>query len=225
MKTATCIVQARLGSTRLPAKVLLPLPNGRTVLEEVVWRCKHIRGVDLVICAVPDTPESDPLKRILLRPDNAVGLGEYGLCHTVTATAGPESDVLARYADAAEFCGAEYILRVTSDCPLLSPAQCELVLDKVLSGEHDFAANSGPGSYSLGWSCEAFTADLLRQAGEHATDPSDREHVGPWPRRNARNPAHIVVPEAGSALRPSIDTLADYVATWGIFQDQMREAA
>jgi spore coat polysaccharide biosynthesis protein SpsF (cytidylyltransferase family) len=99
------------------------------------------------------------------------------------------------------------------------------VLDKVLSGEHDFAANSGPGSFSLGWSCEAFTADLLRQADDTSTDPLAREHVGPGPRSLAKSPAFIIIPEDGAELRPSIDTLADYAHILRVFNQQMREAA
>lgn len=206
------VVQQRLRNTRLPCKGRLMLPNGRSVTEEVLVRCQQIRNADMVILAVPDGTDDD------LWVEEAMSAG-------AALFRGPEGDVLRRYRLAADAYGVSTVLRVTADCPLLDAGQCELVLDKVLSGEHDFAANSGPGSYSLGWSCEAFTADLLRQADEQATDPSDREHVGPWPRRNARNPANIMVGEAGSELRPSIDTLADYTHILRVFNQQMREAA
>jgi hypothetical protein len=98
-------------------------------------------------------------------------------------------------------------------------------LDKVLSGEHDFAANSGPGSSSLGWSCEAFTVDLLRQADDTSTDPIAREHVGPGPRALAKSPAFITIPPAGAELRPSLDTLSDYLAVLRAFNHEMRAAA
>jgi spore coat polysaccharide biosynthesis protein SpsF len=188
------------------------LPTGRTVTGEVLYRCQQIANADAVILAVPDGPDDD------------VWIGE-AIEGDAALFRGPELDVLKRYRLAADAYHVDVVLRVTADCPLLDPRRCERVIDKIILDGHDFAANSWPGSFSLGWSCEAFTIDLLRQADEQATDPSDREHVGPWPRRNAGNPASIVVPEDGAGLRPPIDTLADYVAILNVFQEQMREAA
>jgi spore coat polysaccharide biosynthesis protein SpsF len=212
MPTTAVIVQQRLRNTRLPCKGRLMLPNGRTVTGEVLFRCQQIRNADIVVLAVPDGPDDD------LWFDEALDAG-------AAVYRGPELDVLKRYRLAADTYGVDVVLRVTADCPLLSPAECDRVLDKVLSGEHDFAANSGPGSFSLGWSCEAFTADLLRQADDTSTDPIAREHVGPGVRGLAKAPAYITIPEVGSDLRPSLDTLADYVQILWAFQHQMREAA
>lgn len=206
-----CIIQARLGSSRLPAKILLPLPSGRTVLEQVIAQCIEIRGIDTVVVAVPNEPGSDILAAHV---DPRIA----------SVFRGDEFDVLSRYAGAAERTQASIILRVTSDCPMLNVSQCEAVLDRVRVGGHDFASNSGKGSFALGWSCEAFTIDLLREANEKATDGYDREHVGPYMRRNARNRADIVVP-IGMRAPPSLDTLNDYKAIWNLFEDQMREAA
>src|SRR5687768_17376619 len=97
-----CIIQARMGSTRLPGKVLLPL-NGHTVIREVVTRCRQIAGIDTVCVATPDHKIGDAID---------------GLCHVVY---GPENDVLKRYAIAAELTNASVIMRITADCPLLSP--------------------------------------------------------------------------------------------------------
>ena len=210
--TAAVIVQQRLRNTRLPCKGRLMLPNGRSVTEEVLHRCRNIPSADMVILAVPEGEADD------LWQHEAMNTG-------ASFFRGPELDVLRRYRLAADHYGADVVLRVTSDCPLLNSMECERVLDKVLSGGYDFAANSGPDSFSLGWSCEAFTIDLLREADDWASDSKDREHVGPWPRRNARRRADIIIPEAGSDLRPSLDTLADYLAVLRAFQHQMKEAA
>jgi spore coat polysaccharide biosynthesis protein SpsF len=206
--TVAVIVQQRLRNTRLPCKGRLMLPNGRSVTGEVLYRCQQVTNADLVVLAIPDGSDDD------VWVDEAVDAG-------AALFRGPELDVLKRYRLAADVYNVDIVLRVTADCPLLDPRRCERVLDKVVSDGHDFAANSWPGSFSLGWSCEAFTIDLLRQADEQATDPSDREHVGPWPRRNAGNPASILVPEVGADLRPSIDTLADYVAIFRVMRDGM----
>jgi spore coat polysaccharide biosynthesis protein SpsF len=211
MKTAI-IVQQRLRNTRLPCKGRLMLPNGRSVTEEVLWRCNQIRSADFVVLAVPEGADDD------VWADEAQRTG-------TAFFRGPELDVLKRYRQAADYFGADIVLRVTADCPLLNPTECVRVLSKVQSGEHDFAANSGPGSFSLGWSCEAFTVDLLRQADDTSTDPIAREHVGPGPRALAKAPAYITIPEVGSDLRPSLDTKDDYLAVLWAFQHQMREAA
>lgn len=200
--TTACIVQARLGSTRLPAKVLLPLPNGRTVLEEVLHRCKQIAGVDVVVCAIPDTPENhivadhvDPRVAEIVR--------------------GPEHDVLARYVKASMWVAADRILRVTSDCPLLSADECA----RVLSGkEARYASNNCIQPSALGWSCEAFTAEALYEAGNDATSAYDREHVGPWMSRNAL-PVNLMGRPFGVQLPPSLDTLEDYVNIWNLMSN------
>lgn len=212
MSFTAVIVQQRLRNTRLPCKGRLLLPNGRSVTEEVLVRCQQIRNADLVILAVPDGSDDD------LWVEEAMNAG-------AAMSRGPEADVLKRYRLAADAYDVDVVLRVTADCPLINPVQCELVLDKVLTGGHDFAANSGPGSFSLGWSCEAFTADLLRQADDTSTDPIAREHVGPGPRTLAKSPAYITIPEAGSDLRPSLDTLSDYINVLWAFRHEMREAA
>jgi spore coat polysaccharide biosynthesis protein SpsF len=215
--TTAIIVQQRLRNTRLPCKGRLMLPTGRSVTGEVLFRCERIGNADFVILATPDGPDDD------LWLDEVISTG--AVSRRMVLFRGPELDVLKRYRLAADAYNVDVVLRVTADCPLLNPAQCELVLDKVLSGGHDFAANSGPGSFSLGWSCEAFTVGLLRQADDTSTDPLAREHVGPGVRFLAKAPADIIIPEVGSDLRPSLDTLSDYVNILWAFQHQMREAA
>jgi spore coat polysaccharide biosynthesis protein SpsF len=210
------IVQQRLRNTRLPRKGTNALFYGdgsiTSVTTETLRRCKQIKNADLVVLAVPEGVDDD-----LWEVEARVSGAEF--------FRGPEADVLRRYRLAADAYNVGAVLRVTADCPLLNTHECERVLDKVLSGDHDFAANSGPGSFSLGWSCEAFTADLLRQADDTSTDPIAREHVGPGPRSLAKAPEYIVIPEDGADMRPSIDTWEDYLAIRRIFQHQIREAA
>jgi spore coat polysaccharide biosynthesis protein SpsF len=209
MKTA-CVVQARLGSSRLPAKVLLPLPNGVSVLEEVLMRCWRIPGIDQVVAAIPDTPENDILLDFV--GDDAV------------VVRGPEHDVLARYAKAAEAVGADTIMRVTSDCPLIDPEVCGQVLKRRAEGGYAYTCNNMPPSFPIGFDAEAFTIGILRHANETATDPVDREHVTPMMRRIATGADGINVASEveRSHLRWTLDTLADYVVIWNVFQDQMR---
>ena len=209
------IVQQRARNTRLHDKGTRALFRGQEVTSvtvEVLRLCKKIRNADLVVLAVPEGVDDD------IWADEARVAG-------VEFFRGPEKDVLRRYRLAADHFEADVVLRVTADCPLLNPEECERVLDKVLSGGHDFAANSGDGSFSLGWSCEAFTVELLREADNWSVSQSAREHVGPGPRSNARNPAFIMIPEEGKELRPSLDTWEDYLAIRAIFRQMRKEAA
>lgn len=211
MTTTAVIVQARLGSTRLPAKVLLPLPTvpGRTVLEEVLYRCRLIPGVDVVVLATPDTAENDILASfwdgIIVR--------------------GPEHDVLARYAKAAGAVGADVVMRVTSDCPLIDPEVCGQVLDLFHKEKVDYCSNVLPRRFPQGLDCEVFTADALRRENERPSSPDAREHVTRGMQDGAYAKANLGHPQFRAPLRWTLDTLEDYVRIWGIFEQQMREAA
>ena len=215
MTTTACIVQARLGSTRLPAKILLPLPTERTVLEEVLHRCRRIPGVDVVVAAIPDTPENDILLGFINRS---------GQFH---AFRGPEHDVLARYAKAAEAVNAGVIMRITADCPLIDVSTCGQMLAWFKSSVFDYASNSWPArEFPQGWDCEIFTRDTLMRAHEAAIDPSDREHVCPHMQRNENLLRGYFKPlQDRSHLRWTLDTLEDYIRIWGVFEQQILEAA
>jgi spore coat polysaccharide biosynthesis protein SpsF len=169
--TVATIVQARLGSSRLPGKVLLDL-GGKTVLHHVLNRCRTIAKADFVVCAVPDEPASDPLVEVA--EDCNVGIFR-----------GSETDVLGRYLDAASAYGADVILRVTSDCPLIDPQVCGELIDLRARTQADYAANNMPPSYPHGLDCEAFTVAALSEAADKAIAADDREHVTPWLRRAA----------------------------------------
>ncbi len=201
------IVQARLGSTRLPAKVLLPLPTGRTVLEEVFHRCGQIPGVDVVVCAIPDTPDND----ILLD----------ATCIIDRWVRGPEQDVLARYAKAAEAAGADVIMRITADCPLINPIVCHSVLSEIEMSGVDYASNTMPRTWPQGLDCQVFTRNLLKRADVLATDPDHREHVCPWMERvpTPSKRANVTAPEDRSQLRWTLDTLEDYVRIYRLMQE------
>jgi spore coat polysaccharide biosynthesis protein SpsF len=165
-----CIVQARIGSTRLPGKVLEPI-GGTPVLTHVLRRCQAIKGVDEVVCATVEGPDGEPVAALAERLNLVVFRGS-------------ETDVLARYHGAAHAVGAEIVLRVTSDCPFIDPEICAAVLRLREEESADYATNNMPPSWPHGLDCEAFTISALDEAYATATDPYDREHVTPWIRRN-----------------------------------------
>ena len=170
MTKTACIIQARVGSTRLPGKVLETLGDA-PVLEHVLRRCQSIAGVDEVVCATVDGDHGDAVAALADRLDVAVYRG-------------PECDVLARYHGAAHAVGADVVMRVTSDCPLIDPEICAAVLKLRTEARADYAANNMPPSWPHGLDCEVFTIDALDEAAATATAPEDHEHVTPWIRRN-----------------------------------------
>lgn len=157
-------------STRLPGKVLLDLA-GKTVLAHVLERCARIPGIDKVCCAVPEGTVHDPVAR----EAEAVG---------AVVFRGAEQDVLDRYWHAALALGADLIVRVTSDCPLVDPFICGQVLRLVMGSRADYACNNMPASWPHGLDCEAFTFAALERAARTAREPNEREHVTPWLRNN-----------------------------------------
>ncbi|MBL8833909.1 MAG: glycosyltransferase family protein [Rhodospirillales bacterium] len=169
MKTAV-VVQARVGSSRLPGKVLKPL-GPRTVLEEVLRRCAAVPGAGIVVCAIPDGAAAEPIARLA----QAAG---------AVVVRGPEADVRARYLLAADAVGADIVLRVTSDCPLIDPELCAAVLATRAAAGADYCANNMPPSFPHGLDCEAFTTPALRRAVASDGSDDDREHVTPWLRRS-----------------------------------------
>ena len=204
MRTAI-IVQARIGSTRLPGKVLKPL-NGHTVLEEVLQRCRAIPGADVVVCAIPVSSENDAL----IAPSTRTG---------AVVTRGSAGDVLARYHQAAGEVGADVVMRVTSDCPLIDPALCGDVLALRTAEQADYAANNMPPSFPHGLDCEAFTAVALARAHVQASDAYDREHVTPWLRRDDSVKRVALAGPGGTAVaqRWALDFPEDYAFLSALF--------
>jgi spore coat polysaccharide biosynthesis protein SpsF len=160
------IVQARMGSTRLPGKVLLKLGT-KTVLAHVLERAAKISGIDGVVCAVPEGPENDSVAATAQAANFQVHRG-------------PERDVLRRYLGAAEAVQADAVIRVTSDCPLFDPAVGSALVALHAETGADYSSNIEPRSYPKGLDCEMFGMATLRRADEAAKLPDEREHVTSW---------------------------------------------
>ena len=157
-------------STRLPGKVMMNL-GGRTVLSHVIERCLSIKNADVVCCAIPDNDDCNQIA------------GEAMRCGA-TVFRGSENDVLDRYFQAAISLGADVILRITSDCPMIDPALAARVIDLRADTGADFATNNRPPSWPHGLDCEAFTFGWLERAWKESVEPIDREHVSPYMRRH-----------------------------------------
>jgi spore coat polysaccharide biosynthesis protein SpsF len=210
--TLSVIVQARTGSSRLPAKVLHPLGK-MSVLGRVLDRCAQIPGADNIICAIPENEPDDRLEREVRRLGYGVSLG-------------PEQDVLARYSKAARDSQADYVMRVTSDCPFLDPVVCGQVIDLFHGSRADYASNTMPARFPHGLDCEIFPALVLDEADRIASDPHDREHVTPWIRNHAfLNKVNLRGPGNGiETLRWTLDYPEDLAFCEAVF-DELGEGA
>lgn len=164
------IVQARMGSTRLPGKVLLNLED-RTVLEHVLRRVKSSEYVDDVVVAT--TISKDDLRIVELC--SHLGINVY---------CGSENDVLDRYYQAAKLFEADNIVRITSDCPIIDSKIIDEVISLHLKNNADYTSNTLNETYPDGEDVEVFTFASLKKAWNNAKLASEREHVTPYIRNN-----------------------------------------
>ena len=160
------IVQARMGSSRLPGKVLQDL-CGTPVIAHVLVRARAIPGVDKVCCAVPEGVADKIL---------AEAAGRFG----AFVARGSETDVLDRFLVAARATDATVVMRVTADCPVLDPMVSGRVLADFLAHRPDYASNGEPRSWPRGLDTEVFSREALEHMASEATTPYQREHVTPW---------------------------------------------
>lgn len=191
MKTVA-IIQARLGSSRLPRKTLECIA-GRELVLHVVDRVAAMAGLDDLVVAIPE--HDDDLRAVLDREGVPVVLG-------------PELDVLARFAKAAAQTDATTIIRVTADCPLWIPEIGARVLQLYRETPAcDYAWNVAHG-YIDGTDTEVCSRHLLDRAETEATEPCDREHVTSYIRRHAHRTATLSA-GVNYQLKTSVDTAAD----------------
>jgi spore coat polysaccharide biosynthesis protein SpsF len=161
--SVVAIIQARMGSTRLPGKVLLPL-GGMPMVLCVAERAARIAGVDQVIVATSTLAGDDSLAACLTNAG-------------VDCFRGDQDDVLDRYYRCALERGASVVVRITADCPLLSSAVSSRVLAAFLSGGCDYSSNCGARTYPRGLDTEVMSFDALATAWREAVAKPDREHV------------------------------------------------
>jgi spore coat polysaccharide biosynthesis protein SpsF (cytidylyltransferase family) len=160
----TAIVQARMGSSRLPGKVLADL-GGRVALERVIERLRRSRRIAEVVVATTSEPADDQVASVATR----AGAGCFR---------GSSADVLGRYDAAAAVAGADVVVRITADCPLLDPEIVDRVVATLVDdGPCDYASNVIERRYPRGMDAEAMYADVLHRVARLATSAEAREHV------------------------------------------------
>lgn len=161
---------ARMGSSRLPGKVLMDLA-GAPVMQWVIDAAWLTRSINDVWIATSTDPRDDEIEE---------------WCHgsSVRCFRGSEDDVLARFAGAAQAANADVVIRATCDCPLLDPNVIGEVIRLRQATNADYACNIHPPTWPDGLDCEVFTRDALDLANCKATRPTDRECVTTYIVRN-----------------------------------------
>lgn len=196
MKTIA-IVQARLGSTRLPNKVLLKI-NGVTLIEILLRRLSRAIEVDDIVVATSENERNLPLVECVRK----LGFHSYQ---------GSEQDVLARYAETAKYHNADIIVRITGDCPLVDPVMVDDYLRLFKNSKADYLCNNNPPTFPDGLDIEIFTYAALKQSNEQATDNAQREHVTPFMRGSSEFNSTCVKNDRDlSSLRWTVDEAADF---------------
>jgi len=201
------IVQARMTSTRLPGKVLMPI-LGRPMLALQIERMRRATRLDGIVVATTVNAADDPIVRFC----EAEG---------VALTRGSEHDVLVRYVEAARLHDAAIVVRVTSDCPLMDPVLLDEAIGRfaALQPACDYLSNMLEPSFPYGLAVEVMTAQALFAAGSEARDPQEREHVTPfiyWRPERFRLQSFKYAADL-SAHRWTVDTPEDFELVSRIF--------
>lgn len=165
MLMIAAIIQARMTSTRLPGKIMLPI-NGKPVLDIMIDRVRISRKLDKIIVATTEN-ESDDVIVDLCKAKNV----EY--------YRGSEDDVLGRFFEAAEKFSVDVIVRLTSDTPLIDACTIDDVIALYEKADSDFVSNffPFPRTFPDGYNVEVLSYKTLEKAHNEARKPSDREHV------------------------------------------------
>ncbi len=210
MKTVV-VVQARTGSSRLPGKILLPLA-GRPLLQRMLERVRAARTPSAVVVATTQETTDDVVEAI------AASAG-------VPCFRGDTRDLLDRHYRAGVAFGADVVVKIPSDCPLIDPAVIDRVIGEyaVHAGEIDFVTNLCPPTYPDGNDVEVLPLDVLETAWTEAAAPHQREHTTPFiwehPERfRIRNIAWDAGLDYSATHRWTIDYLEDYAFLAAVYE-------
>lgn len=203
----TAIIQARMGSTRLPGKVLKTLGD-RTVLGHVITRCLAISSVNQVVVATTHLEEDEAVCREAER-------------YNVTVYRGSLDHVLSRYYEAATQAKADVVVRITSDCPLLDPNISDGIIKHFLAHDYDYSSSGLSNTFPRGLDTEVFTFEALERSYTNAVKEYELEHVTPYIylNRNRFKVYEYANESDQSAYRLTLDTPEDWELISRIYKE------
>ena len=199
------LVQARMGSTRLPNKVMKPI-GGIPMIELLLSRLSQAKEVDQVVVAT----SVDDRNQSLVAHVRKLGYA----CEQ-----GSENDVLDRFVQAARAHQADVVVRITGDCPLVDPALVDEAIRRFNASGVDYLSNNNPPTYPDGLDIEVCSFKVLEQANQETSKLYDREHVTPYLRETGRFKTFVMQHSQDlSALRWTVDEPADFAVIEKVFQ-------
>ena len=205
----TVVVQARLSSTRLPEKVLLPFGQS-TVLECLVDRVRRAKSVSRIIVATSTESSDDKLADFIIAKNVA------------ELYRGSLQNVFSRYQEIAMLIESKYFLRITADCPLVCPDLIDAMLIKTKNQDIDFCSNSHEGGIIKGFDLELFSRELILSINPEQLSMYDLEHVTPIMYKAKKESIHLIeysLPLYLKNLNLSLDTKLDYEFLQKLEQD------
>ena len=196
--TIGCIIQARMGSTRLPGKVLMDVTKEKPVLYYVINQLKHCKSIEKIIVATTTLQEDDKIVQFCM--DNKVSYFR-----------GDSKNVLERHYRCAEKFSLSKIIRMPSDKPLLDPEVVDKIVEVFNSNSYDYVTNFLPSTFPGGTEVEVLSFDSLKKSWEHAALPSEKEHVTNYiyNNRNDFRIFNVVNSEDLSNFRWAVDRIED----------------
>lgn len=193
-------IEARMTSTRLPGKVLMPA-LGKPMLYHLVSRLRAVPSLDSIVLATTTNITDDPLV-------------EFANTEEIELFRGSEENVLARVIGAAESVKADIIVEITGDCPIIDPDIVEQTISIYRHNECDYASNSVIRSYPDGMDTQVFSLDVLKKVANLTSDPLDLEHVSRyiWQHPQIFKLIHLVAPPSMNwpELGLTLDEICDY---------------
>ncbi len=198
------IVQARMGSTRLPGKVMRELA-GKPMIAVLLERLARATRVDEIVLATSTDPRNDKLAALVTELGYRVVRGD-------------EVDVMSRFLLAARQTKADVVVRITGDCPLVDPAVVDRVIDAYAASGVDYCSNAAPPTYPDGLDTEVFSLTALERAAAETDAAFDHEHVTPYLRMSGRfTTLNVQNAEDRSAMRLTVDEASDLAVMRGVF--------
>jgi len=193
------VIQARLGSSRLPKKVLMPLNDGVTILDLLIERISSCHFIDRIIIATSTNENDNELE-------------EYALAKDVSFFRGCEENVLSRFYECAKKFNLETIIRITADDPFKDPDVIKNAYDVYTNGNYDYVSNTIKPTYPEGIDIEIFKFSVLEKAFENAHLASETEHVTPyiWKNPDIFKIKNIEAEKDYSNIRITVDYEDDY---------------
>jgi spore coat polysaccharide biosynthesis protein SpsF len=195
------IVQARMTSSRLPGKVLLPLAN-KPVLQHIIERLRRSKYIDEVVIACTTNEADDAI---------------IDLCNQLDCKyyRGSEDDVLTRVLEAAKAFDTDIIVEVTADCPMIDPTIADSLIEGLCDGYYHYASNVISRTYPRGFDTQVFWTVALDRINKEIDNPIDRQHVSTYFYRNPQTQGrfktlNVLFARDRSDIRLTLDTEDDY---------------